>query len=114
MIIILKYFLILIMLVPIITNSKFLGKSEKAAIRTAGVLSLYASECGDLTPFGERMFYLIITDQENKGRDILKLSEFDKGFNTFKDEIKTKGLLNACKDLKNSLENIPLWNRALE
>lgn len=110
----LRYFLILIIVTPLSVNSEFFGKAEKATIRSAGILSVYASECGDLTPMGNKMFVLIVADQEKKGREIWESPEFAKGVNLFRDSIQIEGLPNTCKYWKNTLKKVPLWNKAIK
>ncbi|MEO1943312.1 MAG: hypothetical protein ABGY11_03350 [Candidatus Thioglobus sp.] len=69
-----------------------MGKSEKAAITVTGLLSVYASRCGDLTAFGDRMYLSVAKAQEDKGLLLWNIAEFKEGVNIARKLLRELGL----------------------
>lgn len=110
----LKHLFILAMITPISTNAEFTHKAEKATLSVAGLLSVYSAECGDLTDLGNKMFGLIVADQEKKGRLIWNSPEYIKSVNLFRDSVQIEGLSESCKYFKDVFKKAPIWNKAIK
>jgi hypothetical protein len=93
---------------------EFVGKSEKAAITVTGLLSVYASRCGDLTAFGDRMYLSVVKAQEDKGLLLWNIAEFKEGVNKFNGSIQRDGLSETCNVIRQIFRSMPIWNKAIE
>ena len=93
---------------------EFVGKSEKAAIAVTGLLSVYASRCGDLTAFGDRMYLSVVRAQEDKGLLLWNIAEFKEGVNKFNGSIQRDGLSETCNVIRQIFRSMPIWNKAIE
>jgi hypothetical protein len=94
--------------------AEFVGKSEKAAITVTGLLSVYASRCGDLTAFGDRMYLSVAKAQEDKGLLLWNIAEFKEGVNKFNGFIQRDGLSETCSVIRKAFKSMPIWNKAIE
>ena len=95
-------------------NAEFVGKSEKAAITVVGLLSVYASRCGNLTTLGDKLYLIVVRAQEDKGLQIWNIAEFQEGVNKFNGFIETDGLVKTCGAIRKAMKSMPIWNKAIE
>jgi hypothetical protein len=109
-----KVFAVFMLLMVAQVNAEFVGKSERAAITVTGLLSVYASKCGDLTPFGDRMFILVAKAQEDKGLLLPNIAEFQEGVDKFNGFIQRDGLSETCSVIRKAFKSMPIWNKAIE
>ena len=109
-----KVFFVLALLMVGQVNAEFVGKSERAAVTVTGLLSVYASKCGDLTPLGDRMFLLVAKAQEDKGLLLPNIAEFKEGVNKFNGFIQRDGLSETCSVIRKAFKSMPIWNKAIE
>ncbi len=109
-----KVFFVLALLMVGQVNAEFVGKSERATITAIGLLSIYATRCGDLTPFGDKMYLLVVKAQEDKGLRIWNIAEFQEGVNKFNGFIRRDGLSETCGVMRKTLKSMPVWNKAIE
>ena len=109
-----KVFAVFMLLMVAQVNAEFVGKSEKAAITVTGLLSVYASRCGDLTAFGDRMYLSVVKAQEDKGLLLWNIAEFKEGVNKFNGFIQRDGLSETCSVIRKAFKSMPIWNKAIE
>jgi hypothetical protein len=109
-----KVFFVLALLMVGQVNAEFVGKSERAAVTVTGLLSVYASKCGDLTPLGDRMFLLVAKAQEDKGLLLPNIAEFKEGVDKFNGFIQRDGLSETCSVIRKAFKSMPIWNKAIE
>jgi hypothetical protein len=93
--------------------SEFVGRSEKAAIGTMGILSVYSSKCGDLTSFGNDIYLKIASAQEAKGRLIYDMKEFRDAVSRMNAFIKKDGLSKTCDVIYKIVKLTPILNKSL-
>jgi hypothetical protein len=109
-----RVFAVFTLLMVAQAHAEFVGKSERATITVTGLLSVYASKCGDLTPLGDRMFLLVVKAQEDKGLLLSNIAEFQEGMDKFNGFIRRDGLSETCSVIRKTFKSMPIWNKAIE
>lgn len=104
-----------ILIVSLQTNaSERISQSERAAITSLSILSVYESKCADLTPFGYETYIQIVRDQENKGRNIYSLVDYQEGLK------RTLGFYNSnsnkvsCREIRKIIKSMPVFNQMIK
>ena len=109
-----KIAVLLLLLSTTVATAEFIGKAEKSTIAVMAILTTYSTKCGDLTPFGNRLYLRIAKDQEDKGRLLWDMREFKDSLNKTNSFIKRYGLSKMCRGIKKTIKATPMLNKAIE